>query len=154
MFDDDAHQETTSPELRQIDLNRVSVRSRAQSIKHKDPRPSALDLGAHIVAESGVSIPKSPTRKVSEMSAKSYPTPSPTSSYHGDSDPTEKLPHLVEQYDASDTVLESEGFTMIDLDSIHSARQVLSSPAEDNMHGQTPTDNERSSTKPSEPSSS
>ncbi|RMZ79445.1 hypothetical protein DV738_g3347, partial [Chaetothyriales sp. CBS 135597] len=76
---------SSATELRQIDLNRVSVRPRALSIKQQEQS----------------------LRKVSAGSAMSYPTPSPTSSYHGDND----------------------RFTMIDLDSIPSATRFRSTPA-------------------------
>lgn len=124
-----------SPELRQIDLNRVSVRQRAMSIKsameeHQDINNSGL-LGKSYRSSTDKNIE---IRKVSVNSAISYPTPSPTSSYHGGSDDIgvvddgEDIPEA--GHVGFDTVLESEGFTMIDLDTLPSARQYLS-PIED-----------------------
>ena len=51
-----------------------------------------------------------------------YPTPSPTASSHGMSDPQDDEPIGL------DTVMESEGFTMIDLNSLPSARQISEYP--------------------------
>ncbi|RVX69724.1 hypothetical protein B0A52_06368 [Exophiala mesophila] len=125
--DDESHA-SNSPELRHIDLNRVSVRHRAALSKSRttdeDVVPS-LSSG-QLSNLQRLSHPSTDTRKVSVNSAISYPTPSPTSSYHGESD---DLGQFVDEKDQQrmevgfDTVLESEGFTMIDLDSIPSARQ-------------------------------
>lgn len=128
--------EKGSPELRQIDLNRVSVRPRAMSTR------SAADDNQDISDES---LPQKPVRssarkpvelrKVSVNSAISYPTPSPTSSYHGDSDGIGVVDNGEDIHEAGqvgfDTVLESEGFTMIDLDTIPSARRYLTPVEED-----------------------
>ncbi|EXJ57201.1 hypothetical protein A1O7_07548 [Cladophialophora yegresii CBS 114405] len=74
-------------------------------------------------------------RKVSVNSAMSYPTPSPTSSYHGDSDEVldsvEDEPAANHGSEGFDTMLESEGFTMIDLETLPSVRRYLSSPSEE-----------------------
>ncbi|RMZ90093.1 hypothetical protein DV736_g2700, partial [Chaetothyriales sp. CBS 134916] len=107
-----AFRTSETPELRQIDLNRVSVRPRMQSTNQKDNWSKHTQHSA---------------RKVSANSAMSYPTPSPTSSYHGDSDGTDKPTN---HPDDLDTIMESEGFTMIDLDSIPSVRQFLSTPVD------------------------
>ncbi|ETI25764.1 hypothetical protein G647_02538 [Cladophialophora carrionii CBS 160.54] len=76
-------------------------------------------------------------RKVSANSAMSYPTPSPTSSYHGDSDEVEKSlgeePAANHGSEGFDTMLESEGFTMIDLDTLPSVKRYLSSPSEEGV---------------------
>lgn len=63
-------------------------------------------------------------------SAMSYPTPSPTASEHGNSDDHDRtLHHDAEQPETGlDTVMESEGFTMIDLDSIPSVKHLRNSP--------------------------
>ncbi|KAK5553068.1 hypothetical protein LTR46_008781 [Exophiala xenobiotica] len=127
--------EIESPELRSIDLNRVSVRPRALSTRSK-----AGDDNSDGNLDQQLRLPKTATqkgtgtRKVSANSVRSYPTPSPSSSYHGDDD---DMGHAHEQ-DAEtgfggetfDTVLESEGFTMIDLDTLPSARQFRSTPVD------------------------
>jgi len=124
-----------SPELRHIDLNRVSLRQRAMSIKsttdeHQDMNDSVSQGNSYRSSrDQHIDV-----RKVSVNSAISYPTPSPTSSYHGGSDDIgvvdngEGIPEAA--HVGFDTVLESEGFTMIDLDTLPSARQYLS-PIED-----------------------
>jgi hypothetical protein len=92
-------------ELRTIDLNRVSVRARSGSVKQKEkPVPST---------------------------ASNYPTPSPTPSIVGEGHDNEDevLPDG-EGEQAFDTILESEGMTMIDLHSIPSAHRDFSSPME------------------------
>ncbi|KIW51340.1 hypothetical protein PV05_10073 [Exophiala xenobiotica] len=124
-----------SPELRSIDLNRVSVRPRAPSTRSKagdDNSDGNLDQQlrlSKIATQKGTE-----TRKVSANSALSYPTPSPSSSFHGDYD---DVGHALEQDTGTlfggetfDTVLESEGFTMIDLDTLPSARQYRSAPVD------------------------
>lgn len=117
-----------SPELRSIDLNRVSVRPRAYSTK------SRADDGHGGQGDTSRLVPVPPhveVRKVSVNSAMSYPTPSPTSSYHGDSDgggnalAADPAGHDGEGFD---TIIESEGFTMIDLDTLPTVRRYLSSP--------------------------
>lgn len=115
-----------SPELRQIDLNRVSVRARANSTKHK-----AQNSDEELTSTSLKAPPAAPAggrRTVSANSAMTYPTPSPTASERGRSEEVEE--HVDAHPEGFDTIMESEGFTMIDLDSIPSVRQILSSPAE------------------------
>ncbi|RMD41594.1 hypothetical protein DV735_g3530, partial [Chaetothyriales sp. CBS 134920] len=128
---------SASTELRQIDLNRVSVRPRTvQSIKEQDQS----------------------LRKVSVGSAVSYPTPSPTSSGDDDSDGMDKPnagpveidtmdkpgagPVELDEPNAGpvefDTIMESEGFTMIDLDSIPSASRFRSTPVDASDNGPGP----------------
>lgn len=122
----------TSPELRSIDINRVSLRPRAMSTKAKagdeqadrdiDRRPMTKSMGS-----------PSDVRKVSANSAMSYPTPSPSSSYHGNSDDIGNAlpedPASTHVTTGFDTVLESEGFTMIDLDTLPSAKQYRNNTA-------------------------
>lgn len=126
-----------SPELQNIDLNQVSIRPRAQSTKskpegdcpeHKQTKDQHLGTSLHQRQLT--------TRKVSANSAMSYPTPSPTSSYHGDSDNVDKPvdePVTNHGNEAFDTMLESEGFTMIDLDTLPSARYLRNSPSDDGI---------------------
>ena len=125
-----------SPELKKLDLNQISSRPRALSTKKKDNSDcGAEEINFNDKLRVTTRRDQLEIRKVSVNSAKSYPTPSPTSSYHGDSDDIQK--QLVED-DASqeledggfDTIQESEGFTMIDLDTLPSAKQYLSSPTE------------------------
>lgn len=120
--------ESQSPELRSIDLNRVSVRPRAYSIKQKDEQNNQGDRPLETRKPMGV--PEIATRKVSNISTQSYPTPSPTTSNRSDSEDNEKPTDPTDVHEGFDTILESEGFTMIDLDSIPSARNFLSSPVE------------------------
>lgn len=86
------------------------------------------------------------SRKMSANSALSYPTPSPTASDHGHSDDRD---HSI----AMDTVMESEGFTMIDLDSVPSIHRLRNSPlvptnsSEEQFAADTnPADNEEATT--------
>ena len=121
-------QDSESSSLREIDLNRVSVRPRSQSTKRKQIQDMGL---GHEAKNQSVNKVASSNRKVSANSAMSYPTPSPTSSYHGSSDEHHgKEQEQIEDEEGFDTIMESEGFTMIDLDTIPSARQYLSSPEE------------------------
>ncbi|KAG9767708.1 hypothetical protein ABEF93_008744 [Exophiala dermatitidis] len=133
-----ANTDSVSPELRDIDLNKVSVRPRALSTRstadgenHGPQNSDQLDVPT-MRKTKGLHL-----RKVSVNSAKSYPTPSPTSSYRGDSDgignpvDDEAVNHDQDPHNEGfDTILESEGFTMIDLDTLPSAKQYgFSSPA-------------------------
>ena len=121
-------QDSDSSSLREIDLNRVSVRPRSQSTKRKQIQDMGL---GHEAKDHNVNKVAASNRKVSANSAMSYPTPSPTSSYNGSSDDHHgKDQELIEGEEGLDTIMESEGFTMIDLDTIPSARQYLSSPEE------------------------
>lgn len=131
-----------SPELRQIDLNRVSVRPRAMSTKSTTEDHHNISDTSLLQKPEKSSIRKPiELRKVSVNSAISYPTPSPTSSYHGDSDDigvVDNGEHILETEQVGfDTILESEGFTMIDLDTIPSARQYLS-PVEEGTNPRDP----------------
>lgn len=114
-----------SAEIREIDPNRVSVRPRSHSTKQKE-----AEFGQEQAEQdSGKSRPKprpQQPRNVSNTSAVSYPTPSPTPSAAGDDD----AGCCEDEGVGYDTIMESEGFTMIDLDSIPSARRFLSSPEE------------------------
>ena len=62
------------------------------------------------------------------MISTSYPTPDP--SVQDDLGVDEPAPALPDDHEGFDTILESEGFTMIDLESIPSARHFFSSPQE------------------------
>lgn len=104
--------------LRMIDLNRVSVRPRSLSNKRRDPA---------VPAESEGNGPDERVRKISYTSNDSYPTPD---SSVQDEDETKAVPDPTERHENFDSILESEGFTMIDLESIPSARNFLSSPIE------------------------
>ncbi|KAK5953349.1 hypothetical protein OHC33_005293 [Knufia fluminis] len=112
---DEARQsvEDGSPELRDIDLNQIAGKSRSNSTKQKDADISAKGRPNN-------------ARTVSMNSAMSYPTPSPTASEHGNSDEHDQnLGDGPEQADVGlDTVMESEGFTMIDLESLPSVKQI------------------------------
>lgn len=102
-----------SPELKQIDLNQVNMRMRSGSVKQGDV----------VEAEKRVDV-----RKVSMNSSMSYPTPSPTASERGHSDDHTPDDGMERREVGYDTVIESEGFTMIDLESLPSVKQMRSSP--------------------------
>lgn len=110
---DPAHyRNDNTPEFREVDLNQIALRTRSNSLKQDDRR----DHG------QGKDV-----RKVSINSAMSYPTPSPTASEHGRSDDVpEYIPNNEEV--GLDTVMESEGFTMIDLESLPSVKQMRNTP--------------------------
>ncbi|KIV91715.1 hypothetical protein PV10_06228 [Exophiala mesophila] len=132
--DNESHA-SNSPELRHIDLNRVSVRHRAALSKSRTTDEDVVQSlpSGQLNNLQRLSRPSTDTRKVSVNSAISYPTPSPTSSYHGESDDLGQFVDEKEQQQMEvgfDTVLESEGFTMIDLDSIPSARQLRNNLAD------------------------
>jgi len=107
--------ENGSPELRQVDLNEVAMRARSNATK-----PESM-LGAGKPAAKG-------RRTVSANSATSYPTPSPTASERGYSDDRVQDEVLEGRGVGYDTIMESEGFTMIDLESLPSVKQMRSSP--------------------------
>ena len=116
-----------SPELRTIDLNRVSIRSRNGASRQERTAPdkeneAAKSSPAHpidLLVEKG---------GVTSITATNYPTPASSIQDEFDvpnlgSDPTE-------HHEGFDTILESEGFTMIDIESIPSTRHFISSPAD------------------------
>ena len=119
-------QDSESSSLRELDLNRVSVRPRSQSTKRKQIQ----DVGMRSEATKHSVDKVAPlNRQVSANSAMSYPTPSPTSSDHGSPDEHHgNDKEQIEGEEGFDTIMESEGFTMIDLDTVPSARQYLTSP--------------------------
>ncbi|EXJ88626.1 hypothetical protein A1O1_05556 [Capronia coronata CBS 617.96] len=135
-----------SSELRAMDLNRVSTRARALSTKSMaDPEGQEQDIEDNNAPAALPPRKSVEARKVSANSAKSYPTPSPTSSYRGDSDHVDKpMEDISPGHEAFDTILESEGFTMIDLDTLPSAKQFLSSPAELEANNSAGSSNEAS----------
>ncbi|OAP63226.1 hypothetical protein AYL99_02453 [Fonsecaea erecta] len=126
--------ESQSPELRTINLNQVSVRPRALSTKSNvEQAPESEDAIVSGKTRNTSMKQQMEVRKVSVNSALSYPTPSPTSSYHGDSDDVGRAlddndSPIQHENEAFDTILESEGFTMIDLDTLPSVRRITSSP--------------------------
>ncbi|KIX01442.1 uncharacterized protein Z518_09168 [Rhinocladiella mackenziei CBS 650.93] len=127
----DAISEAESPGLRKIDMNRVSVRPRTLPTKLRaDEELEHMDSNDHNNSEIASTYKPAEVRRVSVNSAMSYPTPSPTSSYHRDSDDIGKVPDAepvrVDENEGVDSVSESEGFTMIDLDTLPSARRYLS----------------------------
>ncbi|KIW97634.1 uncharacterized protein Z519_01218 [Cladophialophora bantiana CBS 173.52] len=146
--------ESQSPELRKINLNQVSVRPRALSTKSNvendyENKDTVVSEKMRTSVQQQMEV-----RKVSINSALSYPTPSPTSSRHGDSDDVRGAPDdrtLPKQHenDGFDTILESEGFTMIDLDTLPSVKRSLSSPADDGPNsGLHPSDIDECKTQP------
>ena len=120
-----------SPGLRQIDLNRVSIRSKSGPPRHRrvpnmdEQRPSATSPARPSLASLDT-VTDCSSSKVNG----GLPTPTSTSSDHGfeqqgnQADPPESC-------EGFDTILESEGFTMIDLESIPSARNFSNPPSED-----------------------
>ena len=114
--------------LREIDLNRVSVRPRSASTRAKDrPQPPS-----EVATQEDVASPAEASVKGRAIQPRGpgYPTPSPTPSV-ADGLFDDDHPIDMNEGQGLDTVLESEGFTMIDLESIPSVRRVLSSPFED-----------------------
>lgn len=124
-----------SPELRQIDLNRVSVRTRSNSNK-LNAKSGGAD-NDETEARYTKPLPNMPAfarRTVSANSAMTYPTPSPTASERGRSVEADNIAEDIQDHAVGfDTIVESEGFTMIDLDSIPSVKQMLSSPLENQI---------------------
>ncbi|KAJ9615064.1 hypothetical protein H2200_001138 [Cladophialophora chaetospira] len=124
-----------SPELQKLDLNQISIRPRALSTKSKNNEDFCAQKPVNDEKLRLSSLHTQPqARKVSANSAMSYPTPSPTSSYHGDIDDLKAIDDGFDKNEAGevlDTILESEGFTMIDLDTLPSAKRDLSSPVDD-----------------------
>ena len=114
-------EDSASPELRTIDLNRVSLRPRSVSVKHR--KRQAVEEPLDVLRQS--------LRKVSNVS---YPTPDSSVQDEQEEAGKMKSPDPQEQEELHDegfdTILESEGFTMIDLSSIPSARNFMSSPLE------------------------
>ncbi|KAF7509965.1 hypothetical protein GJ744_007279 [Endocarpon pusillum] len=132
---------TESPELRELDFNRISVRSRREPAKTAVVKKSENTVSNHEKhptlahgATRYISAQEDAKRHVSGSSAITYPTPDASvqdelEAHAPSSDATEERVEF-------DTVLESEGFTMIDLESLPSARHFVTSP--DNLqHGQT-----------------
>lgn len=110
VHDDGASQKNVTPEMRDVDPNEIALRTRSH-------------LGNNLAKE-----PQNEVRKVSINSAMSYPTPSPTVSEHGFSEENYQSNDSNEVGVGLDTVMESEGFTMIDLDSLPSVKQMRDSP--------------------------
>jgi hypothetical protein len=126
--DIDTAVDSDSPELRSIDLNRVAVRSRSMSIRQRRPVPASQDTGIdEDIIDLGKDIFNDDPKNISMIST-SYPTPDP--SVQDDLGVDEPAPALPDDQEGFDTILESEGFTMIDLESIPSARHFFSSPLE------------------------
>ena len=130
-----------SPELRELDFNRISVRSRSgppktavvkkseNNVSHHEKRPT-MALGAAMYS----SATEDAKRHVSEASAITYPTPD--ASVQDELEAHAPSSDAAEEHVEFDTVLESEGFTMIDLESLPSGRQFVTSP-DNSQHRQT-----------------
>lgn len=126
----DAAVDSDSPELRSIDLNRVSVRPRSMSSKQRPANFAIQDVEASNEAtdDAATSAGDEQLKNVLVIST-NYPTPDP--SVQDDQEIYEPPPSLPDDCNANfDTILESEGFTMIDLESIPSARHFFSSQPE------------------------
>ena len=116
-----------SPKLRSIDLNRVSLRTRPPYPREDDLQPDGVQ--PQVNARSVDDRPKSPRRRnISDTSAASYPSPVSSSQ-----DVQEEPKEVNIGPGEFDTVLESEGFTMIDLSSLSSARQLSISPPQNSL---------------------
>lgn len=100
--------------LRELDLNRVALRSKSAhelKVNHSESAPSG---------PCDISRIYSSTRQVSTST--NYPTPEP-SAEDEDSAKEEPLhPDPTDHHEEFDTIMESEGFTMISLDTLSSAR--------------------------------
>ena len=132
-----------SPEIKKLELKQISIRPKAPSTKSRPNRERTdQDLIASQNVVNSTTKTQLQTRKVSANSTMSYPTPSPTSSYHGDSDHVgadHDEPAQDHGTDGFDTMLESEGFTMIDLQTLPSVKQHLSSPQSEEQASTTQT---------------
>lgn len=113
---DEASQEPTS-NLRELDFNRVALRPR---------QVNGLKAGQSSVS-NGESKMRSSTRQVSTTST-DYPTPEPSAEDEDSIDEEPIHPDPTDQHDEYDTIIESEGFTMISLDSLSSAKQDSGQP--------------------------
>jgi hypothetical protein len=124
-----AEMEEDSPQLRKIDLNRVSVRSRTGPPKGHKSRYQKDNADNCSPAVQPPDSTLETEHVLSGVMANSYPTP--TSSIQGDSDDVQNVTSdPTEHHEGLDTILESEGFTMIDLESISSTRNLVSPPSE------------------------
>jgi hypothetical protein len=124
-----AEVEEDSPQLRKIDLNRVSVRSRSGPPKGHKSRYQKDNAGTCSAAVQPPDLTLESEHVLSRFMANSYPTPTP--SLQGGSDDVQNgTSDLTEHREGFDTILESEGFTMIDLESIPSTRNFVSPPSE------------------------
>lgn len=110
---DSAHSRNDfTPEIREIDLNQIALKTGSDSVRQNNGRNHGQEKDV---------------RKVSINSAMSYPTPSPTASEYGRSD--DVVENLANNDEVGlDTVMESEGFTMIDLESLPSVKQMRNTP--------------------------
>ena len=121
--------EEDSPQLRKIDLNRVSVRSRTGPPKGHRSRCQKDNADNCSPAVRPPVSALETEHVLSRVMANSYPTP--TSSIQGGSDDVQsEASDPTEHHEGLDTILESEGFTMIDLESIPSTRNLVSPPSE------------------------
>jgi hypothetical protein len=124
-----AEVEEDSPQLREIDLNRVSVRSKSGPPKGRKSRCQKDNAGTCSAAVLPPDLTLETEHVLQRSMANSYPTP--TSSIQGDSDDVQNVTSdPTEHREGFDTILESEGFTMIDLESISSTRNFVSPPPE------------------------
>lgn len=120
-----------SPEVRELDLNFVSLRNNggpprpilksevASRDEMKPPVPAYC-------ASDSFDVIDGRRRQVSTTSARSYPTPD--ASVDDEMEACGATGDPTDEHAGFDTILESEGFTMIDLDSIPSAQHFVASP--------------------------
>jgi hypothetical protein len=126
-------QREKSPKLRELDFNRVSVRSRSGPPKSAQ-MPTVFTtsddvfkpLVATLSAEWSSTTAEDCRHQVSVASAITYPTPD--ASVQDELEEIALPSNPMEERAGFDTILESEGFTMIDLESLPSARQFVPSP--------------------------
>ncbi|KAL9113711.1 MAG: hypothetical protein Q9227_002156 [Pyrenula ochraceoflavens] len=113
--------------LRELDLNRVSLRSKSLTRHRNQPSDQKVNGPKSLSPPTSTNIQARPaSRQVSDSSH--YPTPD--SSVQDDEDakteevPSERVPQVPTDEDAEfDTIMESEGFTMISLDTLSSTKQ-------------------------------
>lgn len=150
--------EGESLELRKLDPNTVSVRSRSRPPKGRKSRHKKDESNASPQAIQKPALVLDMSTADSRTTEPAYPTP--TSSVQDDLGCVRDLPaDPTEHHGGFDTILESEGFTMIDLDSIPSACHLISPPTEQGREkktGQVTTSAEKpdSGNSPSGPPSS
>lgn len=127
-------QEGPSPELPALDFNRVCVRSRGASSRTAGPKMGEqcsdhgkTSLTAAFPAAKPSTALHASNRQVSAATEITYPTPD--NSVQDEMEANGSVNDSTEEHAGFDTILESEGFTMIDLESLPSARHCVTSPA-------------------------
>lgn len=119
-----------SPELRELDFHRISVRPRNGPPKAAEvaERISYPELGCSTLPFSRSSSEDMDASKQQESKTKEITYPTPEASVQDEVEVQAPASDPTDEHVGFDTILESEGFTMIDLESIPSARHFITSP--------------------------